>query len=139
MKYDIAWLIKGFSFLTDTFEEFVTCGVNHLRLWTYRGGELTYENIALRDDKQQPKRYVVLFTVIAVGGFGYLTCCDSGYLYLLSPSHKVVSKVKGHEGLCLALAKEGKLQLASSSSIGHTEQIRVVSGGKDGRIVLWKI
>lgn len=57
---------------------------------------------------------------------GYATCCDSGYVYLMSYQHKLLSRQKGHDGWCLSLSWEA-------------QNNRLVSGGRDGKVALWKI
>jgi WD40 repeat protein len=76
--------------------------------------------------EKETKKELVLFEILMLTGYGYVMCCDAGCLYLFNFRHKLLDKVKGHEGWCVALN-------------GDSYSNRFVSGGKDGKIVLWKI
>lgn len=104
-KYQAAWVIKSMLFMPNTFEEFVTCGVNHFCSWHIKGSYMNYTRQSLSESKETHKE-MVLFSLLMLSGKGYVMCCDAGYIYLQSLQHKPLSRVKAHDGWCLALAWE---------------------------------
>lgn len=122
MVYYPPWIIKNFCFLPGTFEHFITCGIAHFRTWTLVSNELTYRNIALK--QEQEKSDIILFAAISLH-LGYVVCCDEGKLYHLDTTNKLVTVTKAHEGMCVALSR--------------CSNNRFVSGGRDGKVALWTI
>jgi WD40 repeat protein len=102
--------------------EIVTCGIQHLMVWKLNGNFLEYSSAELTNEAEELQ---VAFLVITAMNDVLITSADDGKIYVWR-HEKLVKKVSGHEGSIFALDVIPDLHI-------------LVSGGIDGRVVIWKI
>ena len=50
-SYSLAFKIKDMEFFPNSIFKFVTCGVQHMSLWTYAGGSLTFQAMEIENPR----------------------------------------------------------------------------------------
>lgn len=102
--------------------EILTCGIQHFMVWKLNGNFLEYSSAELTTEAEELQ---VAFLVIVAMNDVIITSADDGKIYIWR-HEKLVKKVSGHEGSIFALDVIPDLHI-------------LVSGGIDGRVVVWKI
>lgn len=54
LLYSLPFKIKDLEFLPESKTEFITCGVQHMSLWNYKGGLLSFKELPIQNVKQGP-------------------------------------------------------------------------------------
>lgn len=56
LLYTLPFKIKDLEFLPMSKTEFITCGVQHMSLWNYKGGLLNFKELPIQNVKQGPSQ-----------------------------------------------------------------------------------
>lgn len=113
------WLIKDMDFHSNS--EFLTCGVQHLSIWSCSSGRLNFSSF----DLQQAQH--TTFTAVVTAKRKIFTGCESGCIYMWeASSRRLLTKVTAHQApvRCLLAIKN------------HSQ---IVSAGMDARVCIFEI
>lgn len=121
--------------------DFISCGVRHVKLWTRQGQNLAART--LRPPPEQPtaagaKAATPAFTSIAWLGEDAVIGSNSGHVYLVSLKAGGKDKdLRMPAPVSVRGAGQSAHDGAVFASSNNRDRTRVLTGGKDGRIIAW--